>query len=66
MMANDTHTHLVLTGFQGEASSYLTSLEIATVEKRDLAAVFSLNVTNPYGFQVLCSHHASYGQIISK
>ena len=66
MMGNDTQTNLVLTGFQGEASSYLTSLEIGTVEKRDLAAVFSLNVTNPYGFQVLCSHHASYGQIISK
>ena len=66
MMGNDTHTNLVLTGFQGEASSYLTSLEIGTVEKRDLAATFSLNVTNPYGFQVLCNYHTSYGQIISK
>merc|ERR1712210_397178 len=37
---------------QGEASSYLTSLEIGTVEKRDLAAIFSLNVANPYGFQI--------------
>ena len=55
-MKNDFQTNLVLTGFQGEDNSYLTLLEIGTVEKRDLAATFSLNVTNPYGFQVLCNY----------
>merc|ERR1712037_760006 len=48
----DTRFNVSQVEVQGEASSYLTSLEIATVEKRDLAAVFSLNVTNPYGFQI--------------
>ena len=52
-MENDSQKNLVLTGFQGEDNSYLTLLEIGTVEKKDLAATFSLNVTNPYGFQVL-------------
>ena len=42
----------------------MTSLEIVTVEEGDLAATFSLNVTNPYGFQVLCNHHANYEKVI--
>ena len=30
------------------------------MEKGDLAATFSLNVTNPYGFQVLCKDHVIF------
>merc|ERR1712192_100922 len=37
---------------EGEDSSYSNSLEIVRVEKGDLEATFSLNVTNPYGFQI--------------
>ena len=42
----------ILTGFQSEEGSYSASLEISAVEKKDLAATYSLNVTNPYGSQV--------------
>ena len=41
-----------MTGFQSEEGSYSASLEISALEKKDLAATYSLNVTNPYGSQV--------------
>ena len=42
----------ILTGFQSEEGGYSASLEISAVEEKDLAATYSLNVTNPYGSQV--------------
>jgi len=48
----DTRFNVSQVEVQGEDSSYSTSLEIVTVEKGDFAATFSLNVTNPYGFQI--------------
>jgi len=48
----DTRFNVSQVEVQGEDNSYLTSIEIATVEKRDLATIFSLNVTNPYGSQI--------------
>merc|ERR1712211_86093 len=39
-------------GVQSEEGSYSASLEISALEKIDLAATYSLNVTNPYGSQI--------------
>ena len=45
---------------QENDNSYSVALEIAAVQEKDLAATFSLNVTNTYGFQVFSNNPLSF------